>query len=104
MPGLGSSKVGQLAPFVGLRGAGRPPGAESERVGEVDPGSRALDLNRASPEELQALPGLGPVRAGAIVRWREENGRFRNFRDLLEVPGIGPAMVSKLRSLTVIRP
>ncbi|HSG81307.1 MAG TPA: helix-hairpin-helix domain-containing protein, partial [Gemmatimonadota bacterium] len=46
----------------------------------------------------------GPARARAIIGWREENGRFRNFRDLMEVPGIGPALVSKLRSLTVIRP
>lgn len=102
VPGLGSSKLGRLAPFIGLRASPLEGQAESGR--EAGAGGTALDLNRAAPEQLQALPGIGPTRARAIVRWREENGRYRNFQDLLEVPGIGPAMVSKLRSLTVIRP
>jgi len=49
-----------------------------------------LNLNRASTEELQKLPGVGPVLAARIVAFREEHGPFRTVDDLLQVSGIGP--------------
>jgi len=65
------------------------------------PGGRAtlVDLNRATPAELDALPGVGPATAAAIITWRGENGGFRRVEDLLEVPGIGPARLERLRPL-----
>ena len=48
-----------------------------------------IDLNTASAEELQRLEGIGPVLAEAIVRDREENGRFQSVYDLTRVSGIG---------------
>ena len=48
-----------------------------------------IDLNSASAEELQRLEGIGPVLAEAIVRDREENGRFQSVYDLTRVSGIG---------------
>jgi competence ComEA-like helix-hairpin-helix protein len=59
----------------------------------------AKDLNRASREELELLPGIGPVKADRIARWREEHGRFGSLEDLLEVHGIGPITVERLRGL-----
>jgi comEA protein len=56
-----------------------------------------LDLNRASAGELMALPGIGEVRALAIVTWRDENGPFSSVDDLERVRGIGPATVERLR-------
>jgi competence protein ComEA len=56
-------------------------------------------LNSASVGEFDALPGVGPVTAAAIVAWRTANGRFTSVDQLGEVDGIGPARLEKLRPL-----
>lgn len=61
--------------------------------------SGPLDLNTASAEQLDTLPGIGPVMAAAIVAWRESNGKFTSVDQLGEVDGIGTARLEKLRSL-----
>lgn len=50
-----------------------------------------LDLNAASEEQLQELPGVGPVLAERIVAWRQANGPFTGPEDVMAVQGIGPA-------------
>ncbi|EUA01537.1 transposase IS116/IS110/IS902 family protein [Mycobacterium kansasii 824] len=50
-------------------------------------------------EQLDTLPGVGPVTAAAIVAWRQANGRFTSVDQLADVDGIGPARLEKLRSL-----
>ena len=55
-----------------------------------------LDLNRASEQQLQALPGVGPVTAARIVEHRAEKGGFRRPDDLLEVKGIGPKTLERI--------
>jgi competence protein ComEA len=59
--------------------------------------AQPLDLNSATADELDALPGVGPATASAIVEWRTKNRRFRSVEDLLEVPGIGEAKLERLR-------
>lgn len=61
-----------------------------------------LDLNRATAAELEELPGVGPVTAGAIIAWREDNGEFTSVDELQEVSGIGPATLEKLRPLVTV--
>ena len=56
-----------------------------------------IDLNSASVGELETLPGIGRVKAGAIVEDRTRHGRYRSLEDLLRVPGIGPATLERLR-------
>ena len=58
-----------------------------------------VDINSATAEQLDGLPGIGPSTAAAIVARRDEIGRFVNEDDLLTVPGIGPAKVAALRGL-----
>jgi competence protein ComEA len=58
-----------------------------------------VDLNTATVEELDTLPGVGPVTAAAIVAWRDANGRFTSVEQLGDVDGIGPARLEKLRAL-----
>jgi competence protein ComEA len=58
-----------------------------------------VDLNKATAEELDTLPGVGPVTAAAIIAWRDANGRFDNVDQLGDVDGIGPARLDKLRDL-----
>lgn len=58
-----------------------------------------VDLNTATVEQLDALPGVGPVTATAIVAWRDANGKFSSVDQLGDVDGIGPARLDKLRAL-----
>jgi competence protein ComEA len=57
-----------------------------------------VDLNAATVEQLDTLPGVGPVTAEAIVAWRDANGPFTSVEQLAEVDGIGPARLEKLRA------
>jgi len=72
--------------------ASAAPGAESRRpaVLPVAAGEARLDLNMAGSEELQRLPGIGPVLARRILGARAAQGRFEGVEDLRRVPGIGP--------------
>ena len=54
-------------------------------------------INRASASELEALPGIGPSKAAAIVTYREEQGEFKQVEDLLQVSGIGQKSVEQLK-------
>jgi competence protein ComEA len=55
-----------------------------------------LDLNTASAQSLEELPGVGPSTAAAIVRTRESRGPFLTVQELLEVPGIGETKLSQI--------
>lgn len=55
-----------------------------------------VDLNTATAEELQALPGIGETRAAAIVAYREEHGPFTYVEDLLAVSGIGEGILANM--------
>ncbi|MFV0414503.1 MAG: ComEA family DNA-binding protein [Oscillospiraceae bacterium] len=57
-----------------------------------------MNINAAPAEELEALPGVGPVRAAAIVEYRTAHGSFKNPEELLNVPGIGERTLEGMRS------
>jgi competence protein ComEA len=87
---LGSSvtagSTGSSAPEATSSGAAAPPG-------------QPVNLNTATVEQLDALPGVGPVTAAAIVAWRSAHGSFTSVDQLGDVDGIGPARLDKLRTL-----
>jgi competence protein ComEA len=58
----------------------------------------AVNVNTASEKELQMLTGIGPAKAKAIIDYRTKNGDFKAVDDLTKVPGIGPAVLGKIKS------
>ncbi|USR78757.1 helix-hairpin-helix domain-containing protein [Arcanobacterium pinnipediorum] len=56
-----------------------------------------VDINSASQLTLESLPGIGPATASAIIKWREEHGRFPSVDSLTDVPGIGVKTLDRLR-------
>lgn len=62
-----------------------------------------ININSADEEVLKSLPGIGEVKAKAIIRYREANGPFTSVDDLLAVSGIGPATLDAIRDLVEAR-
>ena len=88
-----------------LAGSGQGPGAGAGGAGTGGPVATPdgpVDVNSASVEQLEALPGIGPSIAAAIVRHREEHGPFRTVDDLADVAGIGPAKLEAIRELVTV--
>lgn len=78
--------------LVGMPAApGRSPGA-----GSTPAAGARVNLNSASVEELEGLPGVGPVTASKIVDWRTEHGAFSAIDELLDVDGIGTKTLAEL--------
>ena len=80
---------GAAAPASGGPEAATAPGA-------------GVSLNAASMEELETLPGVGPVTAQSIIDWRTTNGAFTSIDELLEVDGIGPKTFDSLEPLVTL--
>jgi competence protein ComEA len=95
VPGIGPAALARLQPhllFTGLR-ADTPP---SDEAGQID-------LNRARVNELDALPGIGGVKARAIVAFRDSAGPFRDWTELDRVPGISRALAQRLAGRLLFR-
>jgi competence protein ComEA len=63
--------------------------------------SAPLDLNSATLEQLENLPGIGPVTAQKILDYRQQHGAFHAVAELQGVPGIGPAHMAQLKGLVI---
>jgi competence protein ComEA len=76
------------------------PGAPPSPASGAPPGK--VDLNAAAVEQLDALPGVGPVTAQRILEWRTRHGRFTRVEQLREIEGIGERRFAQLRELVVV--
>ena len=85
---------------VAARGS---PGAAAVGGGAAAAGGQAapISLSTATAEQLDTLPGVGPVTAQKIVAYRAEHGPFTSVAQLDAIPGIGPARLDELRGLVV---
>ncbi len=84
--------------------AGANPGssAGSGTGGGASGPAAKVDLNAASAEQLDGLPGVGPVTAQRILEWRTRHGRFARVEQLREVEGIGERRFGQLRELVTV--
>jgi competence protein ComEA len=61
-----------------------------------------ININQATVQQLDGLPGVGPATAAAIVAYRDKHGPFRNVQALVDVPGIGEAKVAAWKELVTV--
>lgn len=113
--GIGPASVERLRPYLRVDGARAQVvavpagGVAADRPAAAMPTASSgaprglLDLNRATAEELRALPGIGPVTAGRIVAFREEHGRFVRPGDLKKVKGVGEKTFARIAPLVRTR-
>jgi competence protein ComEA len=105
VPGVGPGLLQVIGPHVVFGGQAATPLAEAACSGP--PQSRCaearespvVNLNSATLEQLDALPGVGRAKAAAIVRYRSEKGPFSSAGGLSGVPGFGPSLLRKLEHL-----
>ena len=98
--GIGPATVEKLRPLVELGDgsvsrAAPAPKAEGEASAPAGP---VVNINKASAEELDALPGIGATKAAAIVADRSAKGPFASCDELTRISGIGAATVEKLKA------
>lgn len=98
---------GEEEPPEVVAGGGGPGPAGAPSAGGGTAGGpgvpEVVDLNTATAEQLDTLPGVGPATATAILAYREEVGPFGSVDELLEVRGIGDAKLEQLRPLVRVR-
>lgn len=88
---------------VAPAGARKP--AQDGKTVSAAPRAKAeakLDLNRATLEQFQQLPGIGPALARRLIDHRHASGQFRSVEDLRKVKGIGPKRIERLRPLVMV--
>jgi competence ComEA-like helix-hairpin-helix protein len=125
--GIGPQNLQKLKPFLGLgRPEAMPPpaGEASITTGESVSGThldsregqlpgrksdlqpktpgRVIDPNRSSQEDLETLPGIGPVLAKRIIDYRRAHGPYKKIADLRKVSGIGPKKLEKIKPYVII--
>ena len=64
--------------------------------------TQLVNINRAEIWLLESLPGVGPVKAQAIVEYRQQNGPFRNTQEIMEVDGFGEASFEQIKHLITV--
>ncbi len=84
-------------PAVGEQPSGAGQGSVAASTAPGTSEGAAVDINAASAEELDELPGVGPATAQAIIEEREQNGPFESVEDIMRVSGIGEKKFEKLK-------
>jgi competence ComEA-like helix-hairpin-helix protein len=77
-------------------------GVLASAFAQKKPPAKPIDINTASIEQLQRLPGIGPVIAKSILDFRKKSGPFRKTEDLLAIRGISEARFKKIAPYVVV--
>lgn len=90
VPGVGPVLLKTIGPHVAFSGAAATASLE-------------VNLNSATAGDLDALPGIGPAKAAAILQYREQHGPFASVEELARVPGFGAGVAARLRNRVSVR-
>lgn len=96
---LATLVVSSIAPTVALAQQSTPPAQTTQ-----PPAPAPLNLNTATPAELEKLPGIGPATAARIVEYRQKNGAFKKVEELMNVRGIAEKTFLQLKPLITVTP
>ena len=99
---LATDLADQMQIYVPRKGEGEPPASPKGSAPAAT--SEKININTASVEELDKLPGIGPSIAGAIIDYRTANGPFKQIEDINEVKGIGDALFAKIKESITVGP
>lgn len=93
-----------VIPYAGTSATPEGTHTGSEKSKPVTEGTPAgpINLNSATLEELERLPGIGATRAQDIIQYREAHNGFQTIDEIQEVPGIGPATFERLKSYITV--
>lgn len=89
-------------PFLNGELVGPPADATPAPAATSAPDGDLIDINTATLEQLDSLPGIGPTTAEKIIAYRTENGPFQRIEDIMNVSGIGPSTFDKLKLLITV--
>ena len=98
---LPSSRADARLPSTGPDTGHPATGASAKSTSSA--GILPVPVNTAPASELQKLPGIGPKLAEAIIEYRTRSGPFKRVEELLEVKGIGPAKLGRIRPLVNLK-
>lgn len=82
--------------------AGQLPLQAQNAAAAKSPAGTVLNLNTATADQLDALPGVGPAMAARILEYRQKNGPFKKVEDLMNIRGIGEKNFLKLKPLITV--
>ena len=89
-------------PLIGAAGSSQPtPGISRFATGGATGGP--VDINSATQEALEGLPGIGPTLARRIIDYRQANGPFASIEAIQDVEGIGPGIFEEIKELITVR-
>jgi competence protein ComEA len=100
---LATKLADQMQVYVPRKGEAAPAPVPPDGSAPAPAGEK-ININTASVEELDKLPGIGPSIAGAIIDYRTANGPFKQIEDINEVKGIGDALFAKIKEQITIGP
>lgn len=95
-------RAGETPPPVAASSSHSTSPLPSDVFGNASAGNGLIDLNTASVEALKTLPGIGDVRAQAIVAHREQNGPFSSTEQVMEITGIGEGTYESIKDLVTV--
>jgi comEA protein len=99
--GVGISQLNASQPNLQAQGFSQAP-SQTDLVAEPTE-SFPININTASAQELEALPGIGPTKAAAIAAYRKGQGKFNNVSEIQNVSGIGPKTYAQIKDLITVK-
>ncbi len=102
--GVDTGHLAEQHPLLSTHAVASTSGKKVKHSLNNEPSIHAIDINLSTAQELEALPGIGPILAQRIVAYRKSVGGFQSIQDLDQVKGIGTKKLQVLRPLIKISP